>query len=362
DADGVVHVRLMYDYERASPNRAGGHFHFQVQGKPGSDLTLVLHNFDNVYNGRFGAAVSPKSICYVSADGKAWRVIPAEFLPQTRSLRVKVHLDGDSLYLARIEPYRLSDLDKLVAEIRPNPLVEVTEIGRTVEGRPIEVLRVGDPAAPYRVFVRGRAHPWEPGGSWVAQGLIRGMLADDDAGRRARKTFCLYTLPMANKDGVARGRSRFNLLGKDLNRDWDKPADPHVAPENAALEAWVKRMAEQGKAPHFAVDLHNDEGGGVHVSRPPVPNLDRHLERMKLFERLLRQHTWFTEGSSGPRFRNVGTIGEGLLERYGIDACVMEFNCNWVAGIKAPPTGAAWEEFGRNLRLVFADYFDQAKP
>ena len=25
---------------------------------------------------------------------------------------------------------------------------------------------------------------------------------------------------MANKDGVALGRTRFNLRGKDLNRDW----------------------------------------------------------------------------------------------------------------------------------------------
>ena len=26
---------------------------------------------------------------------------------------------------------------------------------------------------------------------------------------------------MANKDGVARGGTRFNLRGKDLNRNWD---------------------------------------------------------------------------------------------------------------------------------------------
>ena len=58
DADGTVHVRLLYDYERNSPNRAAGHWRFQLQGRPGTDLTLVLHNFDNVYNGRPGAAVS----------------------------------------------------------------------------------------------------------------------------------------------------------------------------------------------------------------------------------------------------------------------------------------------------------------
>ena len=48
DADGAVHVRLLYDYERQSPNRAAGHWHFQLQGQPGSDVTLVLQNFDNI--------------------------------------------------------------------------------------------------------------------------------------------------------------------------------------------------------------------------------------------------------------------------------------------------------------------------
>lgn len=32
------------------------------------------------------------------------------------------------------------------------------------------MIRIGDPAAPYRVFVRARAHPWESGSNWVAQG------------------------------------------------------------------------------------------------------------------------------------------------------------------------------------------------
>ena len=47
--------------------------------------------------------------------------------------------------------------------------------------------------------------------------------------------FCV--MPMANKDGVAKGRTRFNLNGIDLNRGWDKPADEKLAPENAARPA-----------------------------------------------------------------------------------------------------------------------------
>ena len=39
DSDGVVNVSLIYDHERSSPNRANGHWYFQIQAEPGSDLT-----------------------------------------------------------------------------------------------------------------------------------------------------------------------------------------------------------------------------------------------------------------------------------------------------------------------------------
>src|SRR5262245_24296855 len=38
--DGTVNVYLLYDHERSSPNRAAGHFHFLIQAKAGSQLTL----------------------------------------------------------------------------------------------------------------------------------------------------------------------------------------------------------------------------------------------------------------------------------------------------------------------------------
>lgn len=359
DPDGTAQIEVMYDYERDSPNRAAGHWHFQLQGQPGAELTLVLRNFDNVWNGRPGVPVSKKSICFTSSDGKRWDIIPVEYLADSHRVRIRVKLDETgSLYLARIEPYRISDLNRLLDEIKPNPLVAIEEIGRTVEGRPLEIVRVGNPDAPRRILLRARAHPWEPGGNWVAEGFIRALLADDDNARQCLDRYCLYVLPMANKDGVARGRTRFNMLGKDLNRDWGKPADPALAPENAALEAWLQRQIDRGQKPDFAMDLHNDEGGNLHISRPDVPDLDAYLERMKLFETLLRQHTWFTEGATGAAFRNSGTLGEGFLGRFGIDACILEFNCNWAAGLNRPPNAEAWKTFGQGLSRVFLDFFN----
>ena len=170
------------------------------------------------------------------------------------------------------------------------------------------------------------------------------------------KRYCLYVMPMANKDAVARGLTRFNMLGRDLNRNWDKPSDPLLVPENFALETWIRGMIRQGTPPDFAMDLHNDEGGGLHVSGPPIAEPPAARGPHAPLRATLRG----TRGSPKalrPGFRTVGTLGEGLLERYGIDACILEFNCNWIAGLKQYPSGERWEQFGRQLREVFFDYF-----
>jgi hypothetical protein len=361
DAAGVMHLHLNYDHERSSPNRAAGHIHFQLQAKAGTKLTLEFRNLDNVWNGRKGSVARELQAVVLSVDGKDWTPVKTRALPGDR-VQLDVTMQGPKLYVARVEPYRLSDLDRLLARIRKHPQVAVSEIGKTVEGRSLEIVRVGDPKAPYRVFLRARAHPWEAGGNWVVQRLIDRLLEGDEEVKKFRKRYCVYVLPMANKDGVARGRTRFNLLGKDLNRDWDRPADARLAPENHALERWLEQKIKDGDPPHLALELHNDGSGLLHISRPPVANLPRHLDRMKVFEGLLRKHTWFTEGSTKETFRNPGTLGSGWLDRYGIDAAVHEFNCHWIAGLKTHPTGRHWRQYGAGLARVFFEYFGAVTP
>jgi hypothetical protein len=356
--DGTVQVHLVYDHERSSPNRANGHWLFRVEGEPGSDLTLVLGPFANVWNGTLAQPTPEATISFISDDGEHWRAIPAE-PAEPYWLKLRVHLQGPSLYVARLEPYRLSDLEKLKADIAKHPLVEITPIGRTVENRELEIIRVGKPDAPHRILLRARAHAWEPGGNWVVEGLIRRLLQDDDEARRYLDRYCVFVLPMANKDGVARGHTRFNLRGMDLNRNWSQPADPALAPENATLEKWLDTLIAQGQRPDLAIDFHNDASGRLHVSRPEIgaSELQDYLARMDRLEKLLREKTWFTEGSTSSSFRNAGTIGEGLLARYGIPACIHELNANHIAGLDDHPTAENWRKYGQQLAEVFSLYF-----
>jgi len=359
--DNVIRLNLLYDHERSSPNRAAGHIHFVLHARPGTSLTLEFRNLDNVWNGQPGSVAGELKTVAISDDEKTWRTVPTDSLPGNR-IQLRVTMKGSTLRVARMEPYRLSDLDRLLETIRSHRLVRIEPIGKTVAGRQLEIIRIGDPAAPYRVFIRARAHPWEAGSNWVAQGLIERLLAGDEESRRFLRVYNVSVLPMANKDGVARGGTRFNLRGMDLNRNWDKPADPELSPENAALERWLDGEIDARRKPQLALELHNDGNGLLHISRPPIPLLEQHLARMKTLEGLLRRHTWFTEGTTSPTFRNSGTLGEGWLQRYGIDAAVHEFNCNWIEGLKQPTSSTHWRAYGAGLARVFYEYFETVKP
>jgi hypothetical protein len=351
DTEGVVQVTLLYDHERSSPNRANGHWHFQVIAQKGSDLTIVLKDFNNIWNGRRGIPISENTNTLISVDGKNWRVIKADLLNETQ-LKFNLHMESDVIYVASVEPYRISDLERFLGEIRNNPLIEISTVGHTAEGRPLEIIRVGKANAPHRVFLRARAHSWEPGGNWVVQGLVRALLQKDAAKYLDR--YCVYIMPMANKDGVARGRTRFNTLGKDLNREWHLPADKELTPEKYAFENWLTRMIAQGKKPHLAIDLHNDRGGNLHVNLPTPAN-QAYTANLKRLESLLFEHTWFREGYS--HVKNPGSFGEGMAARFGIDACVYELNYEWAKGLNREPLGKDWELLGKQLRDVFYEYF-----
>ncbi|MCY2982518.1 MAG: M14 family zinc carboxypeptidase [Planctomycetota bacterium] len=362
DSEGTLQLNLVYDHERSSPNRAAGHFHFKITGKPNAKVQLELNNLNNVWNGTAASVAQEMKSAVISHDGRAWTSVATDVSKDNRvTMQIMLPQSGE-LFVARVEPYRISDLNRLLVSIKNHALVKVDVIGKTYEGRPLEIVQIGKENAPYRLFLRARAHPWEAGGNWILEGLIARLLQDDPVARRCLEKYSVTILPMANKDGVARGRTRFNMLGKDLNRNWDKPADPLLAPENGALEKWLESMIEQGRTPHLAIELHNDGNGKLHISRPPVPNLEQHVERMRVLESLLRRYTWFTEGSTDGAFRNSGTLGDGWLERYGIDSAVHEFNCHWIAGISERPLGKHWKNYGEQLVFVFEDYFDNVKP
>lgn len=357
DSAGRVIVSLVYDHERFSPNRANNHWHFKVMAPVGTEVTVVLRNFENVWNNQPSRIISKRSRVCISFDRKNWESRETKILEDSK-LTFNVKMQSESAWIASVEPYTVTDLSNFLESIKSHPLVKITGVGKTVEGRPLEVVRIGSPSAPKRIFIRARAHAFESGGNWTVEGLIKRILKNDAEVKKYLKRYCLYIMPMANKDGVVRGKTRFNANGFDLNRKWDKPADPEIAPENYALEMWLGQMIKNNKKPDLAIDLHNDPGGQLHITRREGDH-SGYLRNMEKLETLLRKHTWFTEGSTKATFRNPGSLGDGLLDRYGVHAVVYELNYEWIAGLNKAPLAADWLSLGDQLPEVFYNYFEK---
>jgi protein MpaA len=140
-------------------------------------------------------------------------------------------------------------------------------LGRSVDGRPIRAVEVGDPAGT-RVLVVGCIHGNEQGGIAVAQQLAR----------IAPRGIDLWIVPVLNPDGRA-ANTRANAHGVDLNRNfpvrWRRmggvyESGPHALSEP---EARIAHRLILRLRPHVTVWFHQ------HLDLVWASGGDRRLER-----------------------------------------------------------------------------------
>jgi hypothetical protein len=361
--DTLLKISLLPDYERESLNRQTTHWYFRVEADSGTHLRLSISKMLNeIYNGSPASEWWDKHhpiSCYISYDRKNWLPVQTR-LYQHKELLVDFTMREIGVYIARLPVYTNSDLENLETRYNGNSLFKVINIGSTIEKRPLEIIRLGNLDAKYSVIIRTRAHPWEPGGNWVVEGLINKFISENS--QKWRETFCVYIMPMANKDGVARGMTRFNAAGMDLNRKWDKMSDPELCPEKYALEKFIEGLIKEGIRPSLGIDIHNDDAGGINFA---THNKDDtvFIKKMQFFEKLMRKKTSFSEEVK----YSWDTLGQpesfvlfenGLYRRYGIEAIVYELNANWISSLGRMPTQYDWINVGANLNDVFYEYLN----
>jgi murein tripeptide amidase MpaA len=220
-------------------------FFFCVQGAAGRALTLRITNAaGSAYPGGW-----PGYRACVSDDGESWRRTETGYEGGVLTIRHRVA--GDVVWFAYFAPYDLARLDRFLNDAAAKPGVTLSRIGRSVEGREISSLAVGE--GPRQVWLVGRQHSGETMASWWMEGAFARLIGNDPVARRLRQIARVHLVPLVNIDGAARGNLRGNAAGTDLNRQWNGP-DPEKAPEIAAVLAAMDQTGVD-----LVLDVHGDE-------------------------------------------------------------------------------------------------------
>lgn len=224
-------------------------FYFRLQGARGERCSMrILNASDATYPDGW-----QNYQAVASYDRKHWFRVPTSY--DGKVVTIAHTPQYDSVYYAYFEPYSWERHLDLLARAQMSATAQVQDLGNTVQGRDLNVVVIGDPAAQKKVWVIARQHPGESMAEWFAEGMIDALL--DQANPLVQKLLrhaVFYIVPNMNPDGAYLGNLRTNAAGANLNREWMTPS------LESSPEVWhVKNKIHETGCDLF-LDIHGDEG------------------------------------------------------------------------------------------------------
>jgi hypothetical protein len=226
--DGRFVCAVEGQYDEHGRNRQANWYDFRMDGVKDRNIRLTLTDFVGEYDGRPGAcAMNADTIPVFSVDNEHWQHFPSmEWDPIKKQATLSFTLEQDRIWIAHVPPYTHSKLLRLLEELSRLPAARIEVIGKTVQGRDLHVVTVTnfkvDDREKRTVWLQARQHAWEAGTSYVMEGALRFISADDPMARGLRDQVVFKFTPMVDPDGCATGKVRFNANGYDVNRHWDE--------------------------------------------------------------------------------------------------------------------------------------------
>jgi murein tripeptide amidase MpaA len=191
----------------------------------------------------------------VSLDGTSWTVLPDDRVDVTAAgyrVTLDLELDNQPLFVSAQELFTNEAHDAWSRAHAEKPFVDMSEIGASIEGRSISMIRTNAALeTPKTVMLVGRQHPPEVTGALAMVSFTDEILSDSPLAQQFRDRFDLMIIPNLNPDGVEHGHWRHNMGGLDLNRDWG----PFTQPETQAAKSVIDQIEAPGLA--LFLDFHS---------------------------------------------------------------------------------------------------------
>jgi murein tripeptide amidase MpaA len=293
-------------------------FHFRLSGTKGRQVTLNITNcgtsaypggWEN-YRARF------------SDDREDWRC--AETRYKDGVLTITHTPSEDAVWFAYFAPFSMERHHDLIQRIAAKPGVELIELGQSIEGQPIDCLKMG--SGPVQVWLYARQHPGESMAEHWMEGALEWLTSDEASANSLRQKCMLNVVPNMNPDGSCRGHLRTNAVGANLNREWAAPSlirSPEVlCVRNAMDETGVD----------WAMDIHGDEAipANFIAGFEGIPNwTEEQGTRFYAFRDALAIHTPDFQTrlgypKSAPGKANLAMSTNQLANRFGAIAMTLE--------------------------------------
>lgn len=247
DENGSVTINIAP--EDAPPINCSAWYAFRIHTADARDVTVKL-----TYR-ECGHRYWPKS----SSDGQVWTYLPRADVAVTKvagskQAEIAIRTDGDPMFIAAQEIIVPATYDAWLDGLEAHSAVTRDLLGKSAEGRDIEVIRIGNKSAYEQVILVGRQHPPEVTGALGMFPFVETLLADTLLARQFRARFQVMAVPLLNPDGVVRGHWRHNTGGVDLNRDWG----PFTQPETQLMKGVMDDIAaNQDQQLRLLLDFHS---------------------------------------------------------------------------------------------------------
>lgn len=306
DAQGVLEVTI--EPEDAPPINCSPWYHFRIRSTDGLISRTVPVRL------RYPACkhrYSPKA----STDWQSWQ-------------ELEDGTDGSFSVLVGPEPVYVAAQETLPVETYAawtDRLVDLgktrrSTIGRSVEGRPIHALTIGNPDADRVVLVLGRQHPPEVTGSLGLIAFVETLVSDTLAAASFREKTNVIVVPLVNPDGVAGGHWRHNAGGKDLNRDWDEFSQP----ETTAVQAYLDGVLAEGAILSLLLDFHSTSRDVLYTLPEGTETTPREFTPLWT-ERLAQRMPHLSFALEPGYSAGSGVAKNNFHERYGVPGITVEF-------------------------------------
>jgi murein tripeptide amidase MpaA len=223
-------------------------FYFRLQGARDQETIIRIMNAGEATY----AAGWENYQAVASYDRENWFRVETEF--DGKVMTIHHEPEFDSVYYAYFEPYSWERHLALLGSVEQSGLARVLDLGNTIDGRDLNLVVVGNPAAEKKVWIIARQHPGESMAEWLVEGTLNALL--DPANPLARAILekaVLYIVPNMNPDGSVRGNLRTNAAGANLNREWMTPSI-----ETSPEVFYVKNKIMETGCDLF-LDIHGDE-------------------------------------------------------------------------------------------------------